>query len=431
MTIRFDDKGTIWANVLGRLVALAIMITVPSLTYAQSAQRIAAIINNDIISSQDLNERMKIVLISSGLPDTIEARQQLFPQVLQSYIDDTLKIQEAERLGFEVTQADLDTAFATLASNNDVSVDQLRRYLLQNDIDLEALDQQLRAQIAWSTIINLRIRPQVVVTEDQVNFAVEAGANTVDEELLLSEIVLPIYSPENEVEVLRSASDIATQVDSPDTFAQIARQVSASPSAAQGGNLGWVPSSLLIEGLRDPIMQLRVGDISPPIRTQAGVNLYMLRDRRVTSEAMPSDRVNLAQLVFNLPPEAGESEIEQMQAAASNLRDGIDNCEDMTAAAESVGYMEAVQLGWTFPQDLPPQIVGTVEALPVSQISAPIRGPGAIYLLMVCDRESGDANQALRNEVRARLENDVLERQANRYLRDLRKDAFIDVRVRT
>lgn len=172
----------------------------PAPAQAQETQRIAAIVNEDIISSQDLASRLRIVLASSGLANTAEAQRRLLPQVLQNYVDDQLKLQEAARLNIEVNQAELDGAFANLARNNNASVAQLEQFLVQNDIDKDVMLEQLRAQIAWARIINSRILPSVVVTEDQVDFAVRANETATDEELLLSEILLPVYSPDVEAD---------------------------------------------------------------------------------------------------------------------------------------------------------------------------------------------------------------------------------------
>ncbi len=397
---------------------------------AQSTQRIAAIVNDDIISSQDLDSRLRIVLASSGLANTAEAQRRLLPQVLQTYIDDQLKLQEAERLNIEINQAEIDGAFANLARSNNASVPQLEQFLVQNGIDLGVLREQLRAQIVWGRIVNSRLLPRVVVTEEQIDFAMRARENATDEELLLSEILLPVYSPEIENEVLQTAIDIRNEVDSAATFAQLAQQFSAASTAQNGGNLGWVPASILVEGMRDQILPLGEGEVSQPIRTQAGVHLFMVQDRRVVSRATAATRVDLAQLVFPLPESGTEADVEGALAAASNVRRGLDSCDDVATAAEQLGSSDGGRLGWQNLDDLTPLVARYAREAPVSQLSDPIRAPSGIYLVMVCARDAQGGAEGQRAEVQARLQNESLERLAGRYLRDLRKDAFIDIRVR-
>ena len=93
---------------------------------ALAAQRIVAVVNDDVVSLRDLEERLQLILVTSGVPDTPEARERLAPQVLRGLIEETLQLQEAERLDVQVTPGEIDQALNSIAGRNNMTVDEMR-----------------------------------------------------------------------------------------------------------------------------------------------------------------------------------------------------------------------------------------------------------------------------------------------------------------
>ena len=163
---------------------------------AGAQQRIVAVVNDDVISAQDLNDRLQLVTLTSGIPDSEEARARLAPQVLRSLIEETLQLQEAERLDITVEDAEIQRTLANIAERNQMTVEAMQRFFAQKGINLATLLDQVRAQIAWVKVVNRQIVPRVTVTVDQLDMAVEeARRNEGEPEYLLSEIVLPVDNP--------------------------------------------------------------------------------------------------------------------------------------------------------------------------------------------------------------------------------------------
>ncbi|MDH3772664.1 MAG: peptidylprolyl isomerase, partial [Nitrospirota bacterium] len=111
------------------------------------------------------------------------------------------------------------------------------------------------------------------------------------------------------------------------------------------------------------------------------------------------------------------------------FRDRLVDCAAMVEVAEELEAPASGELGWIKIADLPVDLGQAVLSLPVGQVSSPLQGPGGIHLLMVCDRREADQLNPEREKVAQRLEQERVERLARRYLRDLRKDAFVDVRL--
>jgi peptidyl-prolyl cis-trans isomerase SurA len=195
-------------------------------------QRIAAVVNDDVVSLRDLTERLQLVMVTSGVQDTPEARQRLAPQVLRSLIEETLQLQEAERLDIDVAPAEVEQALEAIAERNNLSAEQMRNLLSRNGVALQTLDRQLEAQIAWVKVVNRLIRPRVSVTVDQLEMAVQEFQESQGQpELLLSEIVLPVDNPQQEAEVAADARRLAETLRAGADFGSLARQVSVAADA--------------------------------------------------------------------------------------------------------------------------------------------------------------------------------------------------------
>lgn len=278
--------------VLAALAVLQLIGFAPYVLAQASSQRIAAVVNEDIITNQELGDRLDLALVSSGLPGDAETRRRLAPQVLRGLIDEKLQLQEAKRLGLQVSDAEVDQALDTIAQRNSIGRDQLIRLLAQSNVNPNALRQQLRGQVAWLKVVNRELRPRVAVTQEQIELAQRGNAADGDAELLVAEILLPVYDRAQEAEVLDDARGLVASLREGADFGALARQVSASASAEAGGDLGWVRASAVLPELRQRLAAMSPGEVSDPILSPAGVHIFQLRDRRVRAveEAGEKDR---------------------------------------------------------------------------------------------------------------------------------------------
>jgi peptidyl-prolyl cis-trans isomerase SurA len=417
-------------------LVLAGLLGTASAGAQQHHQRIAAVVNDEVVSLQDLADRLELVMLTSGIPDSQQARSRLAPQVLRSLIEETLQLQEAARLNVTVDQQELDVALQNIAERNNMGVDDMRRFLADNGVSVATLLEQLRAQIAWVKVVNRQIRPQVNVTVDQLDLAVqEAREGQGQPEYLLSEIVLPIDSPEQAESVAEDAVRLVQTLREGANFDALARQVSAAASAERGGDLGWVRAAVIPPELLSALDDLRAGEVSAPLRSPIGYHVFWLRDRRLASapvsDAASRVEVSLTQILFttNGAPDAGN--VAALREQAANLRGRLTDCEAMVDAAEQLNAPASGELGWLRVGDLPPDLGQAVLDLQIGEVSQPLVGPAGIHLLMVCERRdpAGLTTDTDRDRIAENLEQERLERLARRYLRDLRKEAFVEVRL--
>lgn len=409
----------------------ALTLGISTLASAQDVQRIAAVVNDEIVSVFDLVERVKLVALSSGLEQSPEVLQQLGPQVLRGLIDERLRLQEAALNNVAVTDEELANAMRSLEERNKIPTNGLENFLTSQDIDPDTMITRLRAQIAWVKLLHQRQRRSLTISDDEVDAELDRlRASQGRQEYDIIEIFLLVESPDREAAVRQNARRIMEQIDAGADFAALARQFSEGATARQGGDVGWVLADQLAEEVAAKLVNLRPGQVLGPVRTGGGFLIVNLRDRRQRMIGNPDEtQVQLKQIVLEMPEGAAEAEVAQQSATAVSLRATVSGCEDMARAATEIDPTVSGDLGMLRLKDLPPHFREVARNLPIGSISDPVRTKLGLHLLMVCDRI--DAGPALpgREQIRDSLGEKRLDSLARQYLRDLRRSAFVEVRI--
>ena len=393
----------------------------------QEIVRIAAVVNNEAISFPDLADRIDIAIVASRLRPSEELRRQLAPQVLRSMIDERLKLQEARRLGVRASEEEVAAARRNAAERNRIPADQFDDFLRSRGLDVDAVTEQLRAELLWSKLVRRRLGRSVLVGEGEIDEAIaRLESNRGRPEYRVAEIFLAVEADDQEGEVRAAAASLFEQIREGAAFAQIARQFSQSATAAIGGEIGWVIEGQLPGEIDTVLARLEPGTVSPPVRAFDGYYIVSLLDRRtVLSGESGGDSVHLAQLV--IAPE--EAETARADGTLERLREETEGCEALLALGEELGSPLSGDLGRVAPGDLPAGMRAIVETLPVGRASEPLPHDGGVRLIMVCEREEAEAASPDREAIAREIAGRRLEMLARRYVRDLHRSAFIDIRI--
>lgn len=415
------------AFALALSLALAVFTLPRADVQGQEVLRIAAVVNDEVISIYDLVARIDIIIATTNLTDSPELRRQIAPQVLRSLIDEQLQLQEAQRLGIEVDDSELEEAITRVEERNNLPKGGLDRFLAARRLDREAVVEQLRAEIAWTKVVRRRLGPTVTVGEDEIDEALaRLEANKGQPQFRVAEIFLSVESPDVEDEVLRTAQNLIDQMRQGAAFSVVARQFSQSATSAVGGDIGWVIKGQLPAEIDDALAKIEPGQITSPIRTFEGYHIVMLLDRRTLLTNDSGDaRVHLAQLIVDEPPDDLAAQRTLLQPAI----DGAETCEALLKSAEAFASSLSGDLGTLSPDDLPADIRQAIEPLVAGQVSEPLPYEQGLRVFMVCEREETTSQLPDRDNIRRDIANRRLELQARRYLRDLRRTAFVDLRI--
>tara|TARA_R110000868_G_scaffold135204_2_gene347536 strand:- start:831 stop:2099 length:1269 start_codon:yes stop_codon:yes gene_type:complete len=420
---------------LAARVAAALMLAIfAGLPLPAQAQRmgIVATVNSVPISEYDLHARLKLVIAMSGLPATRETAQQLAPKIIDTLIEEELKRQEAKTLGIDIPDNAVETAVQRFEKSRGMPANGMLDLLESLGLTKDVLYQQIRADLAWNDALRLRFRALTQIADQEVDEEIaRLEADKGKPVALLSEIFLPVdEQPKNE-EVRGVAERILGELKGGAPFQAMATTFSQSPTAAVGGDLGWVSLNSLAPEVSQALSAVKSGDFSPPIRTAAGWVIYWLRDQRVSQGATgptvdPS--IVLQQLTIPVSDTGPASALEEKRDLAKRLRLRADNCATIAEMPKSVsGGLTSDTLRLRTSQ-LSPLVRDAVKDLPDGKPSEVVKVPGAFMMFMVCERVSESAKDVLRTRVRNRLIDDRLDLAARQFLRDLRRNAFIERR---
>jgi peptidyl-prolyl cis-trans isomerase SurA len=413
-------------------LAVASLPMAPTGASAQTALRIAAVVNDDVISAYDLNARIDLAIVSSGMRDSAEVRRKLAEPILRELVDEKLKMQEAERLGISVSDDELNKALASLEEKNGLPPGGLDAFLESRRIDRTILSEKLEAQIAWLKVVRRRLGRKVTVSDEEIDERIaQMEAQRGRPEHLLAEIYLPVDSPAHEREVAQLADRLFNEIRNGRKFPDIARNFSRSPSAAVGGDLGWVPKGQLPAELEAVVEKLGPGEISPPVRVLDGYYILALRSERTASgaERHSSAVVELQQIFLPLGPNADNATVQSRMAAAKAMVADARTCQDMDKLSKDSASQLSGNLGEIALAKLPDTLRGAVAGLPIGRPSEPIRTRDGVIVLMVCSRKGEDPAQEARKAIHDKLYEQRLLALAEEFLRDLRRQAFVDIRL--
>src|SRR5262245_25201337 len=181
---------------------------------AQESMRIAAVVNEDVISELDIYMRLRMAMLSAHLEDTPETRDRLMPQVLRNLIDDRLKLQEAKRENITVNPADVEKRIDAIGERNNMSRDELSDFLRGNGILVEALADQINAELSWARLVQRKLRPRITITDQEINDeANRIRATAGDTEYKLYQIFLAVDAPDQEASIRDSGERLIEQLN--------------------------------------------------------------------------------------------------------------------------------------------------------------------------------------------------------------------------
>ncbi|MCB1556238.1 MAG: peptidylprolyl isomerase, partial [Alphaproteobacteria bacterium] len=270
---------------------VAVAILPPPAFALSRSEGIAAVVNDGAVSETDLAERMSLIIVSSGMPDTSETRDRIQSQILDVLIEEQIKLQEAARLDLTVEDEEVDSAFAALAQSNNFTPEQFVSVLEKEKIAPYTLRDQIKANLAWSKVVQEKLQPAITITDNEVDaMLARLAAGIGKNEYMVSEIFLPVDHPADEPEVKKLAEKLTRELlDQKVPFPKIARQFSQSAGASSGGDMGWIQEGTLSTEIDEVLAKMEEGDLSKPIRSAAGYHIVYLRKKRtITEDSMPS-----------------------------------------------------------------------------------------------------------------------------------------------
>ena len=418
----------------GRLKHLCIVFAGVAYVYcnvvlAQDVQRIAAIVNDEIISIYDLENRIRLVVTTANLPPRQDVFRRLRPQVLRTMIDERIQLQEAASLNIRVKQREINRTISNLARQNRMKPDQLWALLDSRQVDRSALETQVRARVSWFKLIERKFARQVAVGHEEVEEELDRlRLQRGKPRLRVSEIFLSVDSPDADRSVRQTAERLIQQIVNGANFASIAREFSQSTTAGNGGDLGWITDAELDGEFATTVAAMQPGQVSPPLRTLTGYYIIYLIDRRIPDVSAATANIQYRQMIFPILPNALASEVEAQNAQALEIARTVKSCDEFLQSGRAANALQVERLQTVSSVQLSGQIKDFLMEQEIGIPSAPMRASNGISMMVVCRRIAQDAGLPGPHELENKIRRQRVGLLAQRYMRDLRRSAYLDLR---
>ena len=395
-----------------------------------SIRKATAIVNGEVITGSDVDHRVALVVASNpNVQPSPEELERIRAQVLRNLIDETLEIQEAARQDITVESNEVDNYYQRVAGNFHRTPEAFSAYLHSIGSSDQSLKRQIRGEIAWERVQRREIEPFVNVGDDEVQRVIaRINASRGTSEYHVAEIFMSA-TPETLAQVQANAANIVQQIRGGANFQAYARQFSEASTAALGGDLGWVRAEQLPEELANIVQQMPVGAISQPIPLPGGVSIIALVDKRQLGVPDPRDAVlSLMQMTITLPAGTTREQAEARGQQFAQTTQSMGGCGHAQATAQTIGA-EVVVNDQVPLRQLPPALQQMLLNLGVGQATQPFGSEQRLSVLVMCGRDDPPPVSAPNaDQIATQMEQERVNRRAQRYLRDLRRDAVIDYR---
>jgi peptidyl-prolyl cis-trans isomerase SurA len=396
------------------------------------SESVAAVVNDDIISSYDLMQRMRLLMVTSGMQPTQENLPQLEQEALRSLIDEHVQMQElrrvekAQKITIISTDKEIEEQIQDIAKGNNMTPEQLTQSLQAQGVGIDTWKAQIRADSSWQAWISGRYGSRLRIGDDQIKAFERRQAEAASKpQYQVSEVFIDAGRVGGMEVAENGAKQLVTQMQQGAPFPAVARQFSASPTAANGGDAGWISPGEMPPEVDAALEQLRPGQLSAPIPVRDGVYIIYLREKRSGAKAA---LVDLKQVAVALPKDAAQPQVDAAQKLLVDLKPQLTSCETLEATAGKVDGVVAGDLGEAEITDLAPAFQEAANSLKVGQISDPIRTDAGLHLIAVCGKRQSGAQAPTHDQIENRLRGQQLALISKRYLRDLRNSATIETR---
>ena len=406
---------------------------------------IAAMVNDESISDFEVRQRVALYLATSGLQNQKLTEQQMNRirgQILDTLEAEKVQLQEARKKKITVSPVEVDRRINSMMQENHFSIAQLRTTLNAAGASEDALRAQITASIAWQKAVQDEYGDRVNVTPEMVDTEMARYADGASKtHYHVMEIFVPVDNPEQEAKVKKDVEEIVNQLHQNAPFPMVARQFSQHPTAASGGDMGWVHAGQLAPELNAELEKMEVNSISPPIRSTGGYYILGLRERQEglgtkiaaapTGPTGPAGTLPLARLLFPVNPRAPKAELDQIMSVATQIGERYGDCDTLEKMHDKMPGSVFMKLGDTKLADLSPQIQKALATTHPGEAATPFPSDAGIELIARCDKKVIEKTAYVmptRQQVEDQLFQNQIAALARRYLRDLKRDSNIQVR---
>jgi peptidyl-prolyl cis-trans isomerase SurA len=363
-----------------------------TLAAAQVAS-IAAVVNGQVITSDDVQSRAKLLALSSGLPPTQQALDRLKPQITEELINQTLQLQEIAKLKVTVPETDIASAIGRIEQGNNLPAGGLRARLKQDGIPFSTLVSQIRTQLGWQSVLHQVLGPGLQpgpgdISAEKTALKAEIGTT----QYHLAEIFIQVPDPAQDESARSFATTVIQQLRAGAPFPVVAAQFSQATTALQGGDLGFVSLDQLDPAVAAVVAAMPAGAISNPVRVPGGYEIVQLQETHKVGSTM-NTMLSIRQVFAPYPAPITNGQVGPAQAATITkliqASKSAQSCADMDTLNKTFGATRPDDPGPVNLADVtPPAFQQILATIPLNHISQPLVAQDGVSVVMVCSRQT-------------------------------------------
>jgi peptidyl-prolyl cis-trans isomerase SurA len=405
----------------------------------QTLDSVAALVNSEVITRSQLRLRLARVerqLTQQGV--SLPPRELLERQVLERMIVDKLQAQLAREQGIRVDDTTLDRTLGRIAEQNRMNLQQFRDRLERDGISFSTFRNEVRDEILTTRLREREVERRIQISEADIDHYLKQQQNTdTNTEVNLGQILVRI--PEGaSAEVIAQrrarAEQLLSQLKNGAEFTRLAASNSDGFEATRGGEMGLRPLDRYPQLFIDAVRNLKTGDITPVLQSPAGFHILRVIEQRGNANPVTA-QVQQTRARHILLRNADGLTDEEAQRRLNDYKQRIDSkaasFDDLARRFSRDGSAtQGGDLGWLYPGDTVPEFERAMDALQPGQVSAPVQSPFGWHLIEVTERRTSEVgNDRKRLIARQAVREQKLEEATEDWLRELRDDAYVEIRL--
>lgn len=432
-------NSTFLSNTRRLLILIAAaLFSLPALSAPLLVDRIVAVVDNSVITANELDNRVEQTLRQlAGRKTPPPPRSLLTKQLLERMITEKVLLQTASDLNIKIDGETLDRTISRIAAQNRLDLPAFRAALEKDGIGLDQFREQIRNEMTIARLREREVDNRIVVTDAEIdNYLVNRKkdpAKQSDYNLAHVLILSPEgASPEKLAELRAKAEKALAELKGGADFAQISAAYSDAQNALQGGVMGWRSEAKLPDLFVDAVKDLKPGETTPVLRSANGFHILKLIDKRgIDVQLVVSQNHARHILVKTNELVTDKDAFVRLSELRDRLVNGNAKFEELAKLhSDDLSAAKGGDLGWLNPGDTVPAFEKAMDALPVGGISEPVKSPFGWHLIQVVERRDQDVSEERQKmEARRALRERKGEEAFEDWVRLRRDQAYVEYRL--
>ena len=402
-----------------------------------AVDRIVAVVNDEVITFHELRSRLHSALGQlqrQGM--TPPPRDVLEKQVLERLVMDKVQLQLARDMGLRVDDVQLEQALQRIGAGNKMSLAQFRAALEKDGVSFASFREEIRAEMTIGRLREREVESKIFISDGEIDnyLATVSVQGTAGEEYQLAHILLraPESASPEQIQKLRAkAEQVLDRLRKGEDFAQLAAAYSDAPDGMKGGNLGWRSLDRLPAMFAEASLQLKVGEVSPVLRSSNGFHVIKLLAKRGGGLAQAIEQTHARHILIKVNEVVSEPEARhKIEGLRERIRHGESFADLAKFFSQDGSAAKGGDLGWIYPGDTVPEFERAMNLLAPGEVSQPVQSPFGFHLIEVIERRVQDVStERQRAAARQTLRERKRDEAYQDWLRQARDRAYVEIRL--